>query len=268
MKGGAKGESGDNGGGAQVSRSARPGVAGSGQSTARGDSGATLGAREPSRRVFFALWPDDELRAAFARATHEAVRVAGGRSVPAHNLHATLLFLGPVAERRIPELQAIAARLAGTSRAAAEAAASRTAASTAAALSTAGADAGKRRSPELVFDRIEHWEKPRVLCATVSAPATPTSRPTAGASSGLAIAQALAEALRTEMTGAGFPTDLNLFRAHVTVARKVARPTDSLRMREVRWPVTGFALVESLTRAQGPLYSVINSWALDTRQNN
>jgi RNA 2',3'-cyclic 3'-phosphodiesterase len=186
-------------------------------------------AREPTRRLFFALWPDEGLRATFAHTVHKAVRASGGRPVPAHNLHVTLLFVGSVPERRIPELEGIAARVVAS-------------------------HAITAPPPELVFDRVEHWEKPRVLVATASA--------------ALTVVNALAAGLQTETLRAGFAPDLKPFRAHVTVARKVARLTHSLRMHEVRWPVTGSALVESCTLPEGPLYSVINSWPLDTQRNN
>ena len=52
--------------------------------------------REPRRRVFFALWPDEETRRALLRATRSAVRRCGGRATPSDNLHVTLAFLGPV----------------------------------------------------------------------------------------------------------------------------------------------------------------------------
>jgi 2'-5' RNA ligase len=50
---------------------------------------------EPSRRLFFALWPDAPTRAALAAA---ALAVAGRRvrRIPAHNLHLTLAFAGNV----------------------------------------------------------------------------------------------------------------------------------------------------------------------------
>ena len=47
-----------------------------------------------SRRVFFALWPDDATRTRLARATKEAVRRSGGRPIAKDRLHVTVAFLG------------------------------------------------------------------------------------------------------------------------------------------------------------------------------
>jgi RNA 2',3'-cyclic 3'-phosphodiesterase len=193
-------------------------------------------AREPVRRVFFALWPDAALRTALARATHKAVSACGGRPVPAQSLHVTLAFLGSVLESRTSELEAIAGRVAAS----------------------LSAGAGTNAAPpQLIFDRIEHWQRLQMICATV------------GAESGEAVAVvgSLADALKREAVAAGFAPDLKPFRAHVTVARKVARPTHSLDMHSVPWSCTEFALIESRTAAGGAIYSVINSWALDTRRN-
>jgi RNA 2',3'-cyclic 3'-phosphodiesterase len=205
-------------------------------------------ARERTRRVFFAFWPDETLRAELVHATHKATRACGGRPVPAHNLHTTLLFLGSVAEARIPDLVAIGARV-------------RAAGSVAGAVEAAP-------TPALVFDRIEFWERARVLVATISAMAMSATGTRAGnadaPSSGLAIATALAASLLRETHAAGFAPDLKPFRPHVTLARKVARVGRPLQMHEVRWPLAGFALVESVTLAAGPLYGVLNSWELTT----
>ncbi|MGK7296298.1 MAG: RNA 2',3'-cyclic phosphodiesterase [Candidatus Wenzhouxiangella sp. M2_3B_020] len=48
-----------------------------------------------TRRLFFALWPDPEIRAAIAD-RREALGRLSKRRVPQVNLHATLLFLGDV----------------------------------------------------------------------------------------------------------------------------------------------------------------------------
>jgi RNA 2',3'-cyclic 3'-phosphodiesterase len=90
---------------------------------------------EPTRRLFFALWPDAAMREAMVHATRKAARASGGRPVPAANLHVTLAFLGAVPERRLGELAEIARRAA----------------------------AGGRL--ELAFDHLEHWRAAQLLCA-------------------------------------------------------------------------------------------------------
>lgn len=64
------------------------------------------GAREPRRRVFFALWPDDATRRALVESTRSCVDAADGRSTPSENLHVTLAFVG---ESNAAELAAIRA---------------------------------------------------------------------------------------------------------------------------------------------------------------
>lgn len=63
-------------------------------------------------RLFFALWPDDEVRGALARLARARQRECAGRTVAAHNIHLTLVFLGNVENGRIPELLALAAAIA------------------------------------------------------------------------------------------------------------------------------------------------------------
>lgn len=90
-----------------------------------------------SRRLFFALWPDDATREALAHATRKAVRASGGRPVPVENLHATLLFIGSVPAARTPELEVVAGSV--------------------------------PFAPfSLRFDALDHWQKAGVLCATAS----------------------------------------------------------------------------------------------------
>jgi 2'-5' RNA ligase len=186
---------------------------------------------QPTRRLFFALWPDDVTRATLAHATRKAVRSCGGRPVAAHNLHATLLFLGSVAQSRVSEVMAIAAR------------------------ATAGRtvpDAAGSSSPGFVFDRIEFWKKPRVLVAT----------PSVAGGAGDALAGALAEVLARETLSAGFAPDAKPFRPHVTLARKVAFLKTELSMEPVPWSFADFALVESQTDPDGPVYTVLESYPL------
>jgi 2'-5' RNA ligase len=104
--------------------------------------------REPGRRLFFALWPDEAMRQAMARATQGARRASGGQPVPPENLHVTLAFLGSVAERRMADLGGIAL---------------------AAAREPAGAPL------ELAFDHLEYWRAAQLLCAAPAGPSPPAA---------------------------------------------------------------------------------------------
>lgn len=52
-----------------------------------------------NRRLFFALWPSDTVRAELAAAAQS--HAALGRAIAARNLHVTVVFLGAVPEQRV-----------------------------------------------------------------------------------------------------------------------------------------------------------------------
>ena len=193
--------------------------------------------REPTRRLFFALWPDEEQRDALHSAIRKSVRACGGRPVPVPSLHVTLAFLGGVPEGRVPELDRIARSVADAFPAAGQ--------------------------PLLVsFDRLAYWARPQILCAlgtreleAAQAVGEPHEADAAGA-------PALSATLKNETAAAGFSPDLKLFRAHVTVARKVAQAPSELALQPVLWRFDAFALIESRTDPAGPIYSVIESYSL------
>ena len=56
-------------------------------------------------RLFFALWPDDSVRAGLAHWSRELHALCGGRTTPPGNLHVTLAFLGGVEEGRVAEVE-------------------------------------------------------------------------------------------------------------------------------------------------------------------
>lgn len=64
-------------------------------------------------RVFFALWPGARERAALAAWQAPLRHLCGGRAVPAHNLHLTLVFLGNVAAERLETLEQAAGGVRG-----------------------------------------------------------------------------------------------------------------------------------------------------------
>jgi len=84
-----------------------------------------------SRRLFFALWPADDTRAALVETCRTALKACGGRAVPPRHYHVTLAFLGNVPAEQID-------RFTGWT-----------------AVESCGFD--------LVFDRFGHWRGPQVL---------------------------------------------------------------------------------------------------------
>jgi 2'-5' RNA ligase len=67
---------------------------------------------EPTRRLFFALWPDDETRAAIASLARVQIHKQAKR-VAADNLHITLAFPGNVTARVQACLEEAADRISG-----------------------------------------------------------------------------------------------------------------------------------------------------------
>ncbi len=60
--------------------------------------------KEPSHRVFFALWPSEAERAALAAWQEPLRELCGGKAMQPETLHATLVFLGNVVEHRLEAL--------------------------------------------------------------------------------------------------------------------------------------------------------------------
>jgi 2'-5' RNA ligase len=180
-----------------------------------------------SVRLFLALWPDATMQAALAAAVEPILRnmagtARGARAVPTQNFHLTLAFLGGVPVERVDAVRQVASACAETLR--------------------------QRAAPiEFVFDAVEHWRKPEILCATAR-----------GASlQGVRLAQTLTGAL----TGAGFSPDLTKpFRPHVTLVRKATHPPRDTSFPAVTWTFAEFALVQSRTAPGGSIYSVLASY--------
>ena len=184
--------------------------------------------REPQRRLFFALWPDEGQRTALVQATGEALRAGGGRAVPAAGLHVTLSFLGTVPEGRMALLGTLARCIAAGFR--------------------------HRQLPlAITFARLAYWAQPQVLVALERA---------AAADAELSAVAALAGLLTRESVAAGFAPDLKPFQAHVTVARQVTHPPPLRDIRRVEWGFDEFALLDSRTMEKGPVYSVVESYLL------
>lgn len=64
--------------------------------------------QDKTHRVFFALWPDDDVARQFDEAGRQAHRTLGGRRMRRETLHLTLAFVGEVAPERMGDLRDIA----------------------------------------------------------------------------------------------------------------------------------------------------------------
>lgn len=85
-------------------------------------------------RMFFALWPDDGVRAALHAHAQPLHRDCGGRAMRRENLHLTLVFVGDVAVERLAALEAVAGTICAS-------------------------------SFELVLDRLGYWRHNRIVWA-------------------------------------------------------------------------------------------------------
>jgi 2'-5' RNA ligase len=168
-------------------------------------------------RLFFALWPDDALRQSLAPRMAELRLDGAGRAQTPAQWHVTLEFLGSVPSSRLAAvIDAAAAVRAG--------------------------------SFEVVFDKVEYWRRPEVLCLV--ARDVPESL------------AALVAQLRAGLAAGGFKPERRAFRAHLTLARKVARAVEMPAFEPIRWPARDFALVESVTDRAGSRYLPLAQWPL------
>jgi RNA 2',3'-cyclic 3'-phosphodiesterase len=100
---------------------------------------------------------------------------------------------------------------------------------------------------ELVLDRAGLWVHNRIAWL--------------GASEMPPELEVLVQGLRSALADAGVAFDGKPFVPHITLARKV-RPGSTLpALSPVRWPVAGFALVQSVLDRGGSNYAVLARWS-------
>ena len=92
--------------------------------------------RLDTARLFFAAWPAPEIQQALGKRAQELARECGGRAIPAHNIHLTLVFLGDVERTRRAQIDSLAGSISA-------------------------------RHFELAIDRVEYWRRNRIVWAGI-----------------------------------------------------------------------------------------------------
>lgn len=101
---------------------------------------------------------------------------------------------------------------------------------------------------ELTFDQVGCWSRSRVLWLAPSACPEPLSL--------------LAATLHAGATECGLSMDTRPYRSHLTLMRKLSRCPEAMTVDPVRWAVSHFALVRSVTLPEGARYEVLREWPL------
>jgi 2'-5' RNA ligase len=211
----------------------------------------------PRRRLFFALWPTDEMRQRIERETRALVAAGESHPIAPDNYHVTLLFLGAVAASHVDAIVTTAVQISA-------------------------------HPFDLTLDRVEYWPDSSVLCLaasrtppalvalaeqlhfklsaqTLPLPLSVATRPDANPappsrvpSSSSAASSAPVPASPVPALGQHRPR----LRAHVTLARGVSSSQPSLPVAPLRWPVQEFVLLDSVPAAGGSRYSILGRWPL------
>jgi 2'-5' RNA ligase len=178
-------------------------------------------------RLFFALQPSAELGARLMGEAAVLFTQLETQPVPAGNLHATLCFVGAVAEERLDALRDAAATV--------------------------------RNAPvTLEFGEFDFWTKPRVLVASASqesASAVTLSRALHAAAVGAGFAP----------DEKPFRAHLTLARKiSPTLVKKISWPQKISPGFVVR--CDRFVLMQSRRGEHGSIYSVVDEWTLDAKE--
>ncbi len=86
-----------------------------------------------TKRLFFALWPDNRQRDRLRDVINSVARTVEGRAIDRRNWHVTVSYVGDFEEARIPELLELTSRI-------------------------------EVQAFRLGFDRLEFWARPKLAC--------------------------------------------------------------------------------------------------------
>ncbi|QKT04730.1 RNA 2',3'-cyclic phosphodiesterase [Ectothiorhodospiraceae bacterium 2226] len=175
------------------------------------------------QRLFFALWPDEAVRAALWHAAQGAAASTGrGRPTARENLHLTLAFVGSVAPATAACLRAGAARIRG-------------------------------EPFDLRLDTYGQFPRAGVMWLGSAEPPAAL----------LSLAEALGgvlQACELDPPRASFHPHVTLWR-RIALRRRV-RAVPPAPAAPIVWPVREFVLVASKTHPEGVRYEVLERWPL------
>ena len=177
-------------------------------------------------RLFFALQPAADQNLALAQQAAPLIVALQAQRVPPENFHATLCFVGAVAEEKLPSLLSVAGGIRG-------------------------------RPATLHFDTLEYWQEPRIVCATaVDGPEAAPARE---------LAECLAaETVKAGFTPDVKPFRAHLTLARKIDAKRAAGcGWPRALAAPVRVRCDRFVLMRSDRGEGGSIYSVVSSWPLD-----
>lgn len=100
----------------------------------------------------------------------------------------------------------------------------------------------------IIFDQLSSWSNAGILCLTSSTQPQQIID--------------LVEQLNSPIAEQGVELDNRPYTAHVTLARK-AKSNPTITVQPIRWQALSFAMVESVSTADGVDYQVRESWPLD-----
>jgi 2'-5' RNA ligase len=185
-------------------------------------------------RLFFAFWPDGEIRDSIARAAATITDAlandpaggaaagpgsgaAGVRAVAPDNYHVTLAFVGAVSRPRVDVLRQIGREQ-------------------------------RAQSLAIRFDAYEYWPKPEVVVAAAHDVPSPLAD--------------LWRTLHRDLLAKEFALTPKALRPHVTLFKNVAKAPALPVLSPFTWRATKLCLVRSDTGAEGSVYTVVDHWPL------
>ncbi len=166
------------------------------------------------KRLFLALWPDADTRSKI-QDLNLRLGALGMKPVKSENFHVTLVCIGAVENQLMNQIASTWTEV--------------------------------RADPfTLVFDGLDYWRKPRVLCLTSNAQ-VPVEM------------MDLVNRVSERIEDLGVVTDKRPYRPHITLARKAQRALTAI-FDPIIWRADAFSLVESVTENSGFYYKVLQTW--------